>query len=262
MKRVIFLSLLVFLPFCLQAQLTFEIRCICSPDQATGGIVVETEGAFSEAAFAWSGPSGYFSAEQSIFGLEEVGLYELEVTLPDGEILHFQQEVDYCFEVEAEVKGGTGGAGFTIAVQVKGTGPFTYAWYKFEGNEFVPMGVEESLIGGLVPAYYSVEIHQQNTGCRVFESFTLESDGQFLLSPAVPEVGTGLWRFRFCAEEAGEGQLLLRRTGGEVVWQESLLLDAGLQEKAVKLSAEHLSTCHSLEIRQGESLLLAVPHRP
>lgn len=241
-------------------QVEFDVTCICSPDQATGAIVVETGPDLDGATWAWSGPGGFTAPFQSIYGLEDTGTYHLTAMLASGDTFQISQWVGYCMDIETSIQGGTGGAGFTISVTPHGEGPFEYAWSMFEGTMFVSLGVYQSVIGGLPPGYYTVEIRQPGNNCRVFESFTLIDDGTFLLSTCMPtSAGDGSRTVRLSTQASGRGEWLIRNAEGAVLWQEPIALQPTSPHLTIPIPHHLDPGTYALEIRQGSTTLLAAP---
>lgn len=237
-----------------------KVTCICSPDQATGAIEIEPGPDLEDASWWWTGPGGFTAPFQSIYGLEDTGVYHLVASMPSGESVELSQWVGYCMGIESAVQGGIGGAGFTISVEVDGDGPFEYAWSVFDGQQFASLGVFQPLIGGLPPGYYALEIRQVGNQCRIFESFTLADNGAFLLSTCLPTAaGNGSRSVRLMKSLGGNGEWLVREASGQVTWREQLPLQAGSQVVTISVPPHLDPGVYTLEIRQGATTLLASP---
>lgn len=242
-------------------EMDIHVTCICSPDQATGAIELEVGSDMEGAIWSWTGPEGFAAPFQSIYGLEDTGTYSLVANLPGGDSLVIEQWVGYCFDIESSVQGGTGGAGFTIAVEVTGDGPFEYAWSMFDGTGFDALGVHHPIIGGLPPGYYAVEIRQAAGNCRVFEAFTLSDNGAFLMSTCMPtSAGDSSRLVKILKSGLGKGEWLVRDLSGDVLWRESISLTPRSSEVQQIFVPPHLDAgLYTLEIREGGATLMAAP---
>ena len=141
-----------------------DISCNGETD---GSIITSVSGGTGPYLFTWTGPSGFSSSEQDLFGLGP-GIYNLEVEDAIGCILNLPGQdtiiepapisISFLFKVDPTCEGESDGS---IAVTISGgTPPLTFNWTDSAG---VTVSTDQNA-GGLAAGSYSLTVTDDN-GC-------------------------------------------------------------------------------------------------
>lgn len=191
------------------------VSCVGSSD---GSIALSVSGATPPYTYGWSGPNGFSSTDEDIFGLG-AGLYTVTVTDANGcttaeawtltapAALNVMAIAPKHNGTEISCAGGSDGA--IDATVFGGTSPFTYAWTG--PNGFSSTSAD---LTSLVAGTYTLTVTDAN-GCTDVATVTLEEPAPITTSIALSQTASG---DAITCHGVSDGFIDLSLSGGSAPW--------------------------------------------